>query len=274
MAELAHRHNIIDGVVHDKLYLPGLVKLRRLVDMGFFGRILSMRGEFGYWVWEGTDVPSQRPSWNYHKTDGGSMTTDMYPHWNYVIEGIIGQTRDVYSQTATHITKRVDEQGNIYNADTDDAAYAIFNVVTPSGDPVIVQMNSSWATRVFRDELLEFQIDGTHGSAVAGLFGCVCQPRGVTPPPPRPGIPTSLTLMTTCRCGRRFPTTPPLPPAASTTVSRHSGRNTSPTSRWIVGTASTCCREHAKSNLPNSDCGRPPRDDAFTSPRSWWTSDE
>lgn len=95
MAELAHRHNIIDGVVHDKLYLPGLVKLRRLVDMGFFGRILSMRGEFGYWVWEGTDVPSQRPSWNYRKTDGGSMTTDMYPHWNYVIEGIIGQTRDV-----------------------------------------------------------------------------------------------------------------------------------------------------------------------------------
>ena len=197
MAELAHRHNIIDGVVHDKLYLPGLVKLRRLVDMGFFGRILSMRGEFGYWVWEGTDVPSQRPSWNYRKTDGGSMTTDMYPHWNYVIEGIIGQTRDVYSQTATHITKRVDEQGNIYNADTDDAAYAIFNVVTPSGDPVIVQMNSSWATRVFRDELLEFQIDGTHGSAGAGLFGCVCQPRGVTPPRPtwNPDIPDTNDYM-------------------------------------------------------------------------------
>ncbi len=196
LATLARRHNVIDGVVHDKLYLPGLVKLRRLVDMGFFGHIHSMRGEFGYWVWEGTDVPSQRPSWNYRKADGGSMTTDMYPHWNYVIEGIIGQIQDVYSQTATHITKRVDEQGSIYNADTDDAAYAIFNAVTPSGDPVVVQMNSSWATRVFRDELLELQIDGTGGSAVAGLFGCVCQPRGVTPRPTwNPDVPDAHDYM-------------------------------------------------------------------------------
>lgn len=183
LATLARRHGIIDGVVHDKLYLPGLVKLRRLVDMGFFGRILSMRGEFGYWVWEGTDIPAQRPSWNYRKTSDGSITTDMFPHWSYVIEGLIGPIHDVYSQTATHISERVDEAGKIYTADADDAAYAIFNATTSSGDPVVVQMNSSWDTRVFREELVEFQIDGTAGSAVAGLFECVCQPRGVTPRP-------------------------------------------------------------------------------------------
>lgn len=183
LARLAREHDVIDGVVHDKLYLPGLVKLRRLVDMGFFGRILAMRGEFGYWVWEGTDVPAQRPSWNYRKDAGGSMTTDMYPHWNYVIEGLIGDIETVYSQTATHVTERVDEKGEHYAPDTDDAAYAIFQVRTPEGDPVVVQLNSSWDTRVFRDELVEFQIDGTKGSAVAGLFGCVCQPRAVTPRP-------------------------------------------------------------------------------------------
>ncbi|MCO1337295.1 oxidoreductase [Kocuria polaris] len=183
LARQAQTAGITAGVVHDKLYLPGLVKLRRLVDEGFFGRILSMRGEFGYWVFEGEIQEAQRPSWNYRLADGGSMTTDMYCHWNYVMEGIIGTVKSVNSKTATHIPTRWDENGEAYEATADDAAYGIFELETPGGDEVIAQINSSWAVRVYRDELVEFQIDGTHGSAVAGLNKCVAQQRAHTPKP-------------------------------------------------------------------------------------------
>jgi len=183
LARLGERTGVTAGVVHDKLYLPGLVKLRRLVDEGFFGRILSLRGEFGYWVFEGEHQAAQRPSWNYRSEDGGGMTTDMFCHWNYVLEGILGTVRTVTATTATHIPTRWDEQGREYPATADDAAYAIFDVVTPGGDPVVAQINSSWAVRVHRDELVEFQVDGTHGSAVAGLRRCVAQHRAHTPKP-------------------------------------------------------------------------------------------
>lgn len=183
LAKIRQQTGVTAGVVHDKLYLPGLVKLRRLVDEGFFGRIISLRGEFGYWVWEGDVQPAQRPSWNYRTADGGGMTTDMFCHWNYVLEGIIGRVRTVSSQTVTHIPQRWDEQGERYQATADDAAYGTFQLETPAGDPVIAQINSSWAVRVHRDELVEFQIDGTEGSAVAGLFRCVAQPRSATPKP-------------------------------------------------------------------------------------------
>jgi len=183
LARLARDSGITAGVVHDKLYLPGLVKLRRLVDEGFFGRILSLRGEFGYWVFEGDIQPAQRPSWNYRKEDGGGMTVDMFCHWNYVLEGILGDVKSVYAKTATHIPTRWDEQGKEYPATADDAAYGIFEIETPAGDPVVAQINSSWAVRVYRDELVEFQVDGTHGSAVAGLRKCVAQQRAHTPKP-------------------------------------------------------------------------------------------
>ncbi|HEY5248795.1 MAG TPA: Gfo/Idh/MocA family oxidoreductase, partial [Dermatophilaceae bacterium] len=181
LARLARDTGITAGVVHDKLYLPGLVKLRRLVDEGFFGRILSLRGEFGYWVFEGDTQPAQRPSWNYRSQDGGGITVDMFCHWNYVLEGILGTVRSVTAKTVTHIPTRWDEQGKPYTATADDAAYGIFEVETPNGDPVIAQINSSWAVRVYRDEVVEFQVDGTHGSAVAGLRRCVAQQRAHTP---------------------------------------------------------------------------------------------
>lgn len=183
LAQIGKDAGITAGVVHDKLYLPGLVKLRRLVDEGFFGRILSIRGEFGYWVFEGEHQAAQRPSWNYRKEDGGGMTTDMFCHWNYVLEGIIGKVKSVNAKTATHIPARWDERGKEYKATADDAAYGIFELETPQGDAVIGQINSSWAVRVYRDELVEFQIDGTHGSAVAGLNKCVAQQRAHTPKP-------------------------------------------------------------------------------------------
>ena len=183
LARIGQEAGITAGVVHDKLYLPGLVKLRRLVDEGFFGRILSIRGEFGYWVFEGDHQSAQRPSWNYRKEDGGGMTTDMFCHWNYVLEGIIGKVKSVNAKTATHIPARRDEQGHEYKATADDAAYGIVERETPAGEQVIGQINSSWAVRVYRDELVEFQIDGTHGSAVAGLNKCVAQQRAHTPKP-------------------------------------------------------------------------------------------
>ncbi len=179
LARAAQEAGVINGVVHDKLYLPGLLKLKRLIDSGFFGRILSVRGEFGYWVFEGDLIPAQRPSWNYRKEDGGGMTLDMYCHWNYVLENLFGRVRAVTSKSVTHIHDRWDEQGNHYAATADDAAYGIFEL---EGD-IIAQINSSWAVRVDRGELVEFQVDGTHGSAVAGLFGCRIQPSVSTPKP-------------------------------------------------------------------------------------------
>ena len=184
----ADEAGVINGVVHDKLYLPGLLKLKRLIDSGFFGRILSVRGEFGYWVFEGDLLPAQRPSWNYRAEDGGGMVLDMFPHWNYVLENLFGKVQAVTAKAVTHIPERWDEQGRKYAATADDSAYAIFELE----DDVIAQINSSWAVRVDRGELVEFQVDGTHGSAVAGLFGCRIQPRVSTPMPVwNPDLPTT-----------------------------------------------------------------------------------
>lgn len=179
LAALARDAGITAGVVHDKLYLPGLIKLQRLVDEEFFGRILSLRGEFGYWVFEGDHQPAQRPSWNYRAEDGGGVTVDMFCHWNYVIESILGPIRAVTARSVTHLPVRWDEQGMPYPATADDAAYAIFE----TEGAAIAQINSSWTVRVHRDELVEFQVDGTHGSAVAGLHHCVAQHRAHTPKP-------------------------------------------------------------------------------------------
>src|SRR5215204_4905404 len=184
----AREARVINGVVHDKLYLPGLLKLKRLIDAGFFGRIFAVRGEFGYWVFEGDLLPAQRPSWNYRAEDGGGMVLDMFCHWNYVLENLFGAVEAVTAKAVTHIPERWDEQGERYDATADDAAYAIFELA----GGIIAQVNSSWAVRVERKELVEFQVDGTHGSAVAGLFGCRIQPRNATPKPVwNPDLPES-----------------------------------------------------------------------------------
>ncbi|AKS34828.1 Gfo/Idh/MocA family protein [Mycolicibacterium goodii] len=179
LARMAQNAGVTAGVVHDKLYLPGLVKLRRLVDEGFFGRILSMRGEFGYWVFEGDGQPAQRPSWNYRAEDGGGITVDMFCHWNYVMENILGKVETVTAKAVTHIPTRWDEQHRSYPVTADDAVYGVFEIA----GGIVAQINSSWAVRVFRDELVEFQVDGTHGSAVAGLRRCRAQHRAHTPKP-------------------------------------------------------------------------------------------
>jgi len=181
--QLAKQAGIKHGVVQDKLFLPGLQKLAMLRKSGFFGRILSVRGEFGYWVFEGDLQPAQRPSWNYREEDGGGIILDMICHWRYVLDNLFGAVKSVSCIGATHIPERWDEQGRKYQATADDAAYATFELDNGDAPPIIAQMNSSWCTRVRRDDLVTFHVDGTHGSAVAGLTDCVSQARVNTPKP-------------------------------------------------------------------------------------------
>ena len=167
------------GVVQDKLWLPGLMKLKRLMENNFFGRIFAVRGEFGYWVFEGHTIPAQRPSWNYRKEDGGGIAVDMLCHWRYVIDNLFGPIRSLTCNVETHIPERVGEDGKPYRCTADDAAYATFSL----DGGVIAHFNSSWCVRVRRDDLLTVQVDGTEGSAVAGLRECWTQHYGNTPRP-------------------------------------------------------------------------------------------
>ena len=177
--ELCKAAGLKNGVVQDKLWLPGIMKLKRLIQNGFFGEILSVRGEFGYWVFEGHSIPAQRPSWNYRKEDDGGIIVDMLCHWRYVLDHVFGKVKAVSCLGATHIPERIDEQGKAYKCTADDAAYATFELE----GGVIAQFNSSWAVRVRRDDLLTLQVDGTKGSAVAGLRECYTQHYGNTPKP-------------------------------------------------------------------------------------------
>ncbi len=179
LVRLAGKCGVKHGVVQDKLFLPGLLKLAMLVKSGFFGRILSVRGEFGYWVFEGDLQPIQRPSWNYRAADGGGIVLDMMCHWRYVLDNLFGAVKSVSCLGITHIPQRWDEQGRSYAATADDACYATLQL---EGD-IVAQVNSSWCTRVRRDDLVTFHVDGTHGSAVAGLMDCKSQARVNTPKP-------------------------------------------------------------------------------------------
>ncbi len=180
--ELYHfckKAGVKNGVVQDKLWLPGFLKLRKLMDAGFFGQILSVRGEFGYWVFEGHTVKAQRPSWNYRKQDGGGIIIDMLCHWRYMLDNLFGAVQSVSCLGATHIKERVDENGKPYKCTADDAAYATFELK----GGVIAHINSSWTVRVRRDDLVVFQVDGTQGSAVVGLRKCLVQSYENTPRP-------------------------------------------------------------------------------------------
>src|SRR5437762_503522 len=190
----AKKAGVRHGVVQDKLWLPGLLKIKALRDAGFFGRILSVRGEFGYWVFEGDEQPAQRPSWNYSKKDGGGIVLDMLCHWRYVLDNLFGEVKSVSCLGATHIPKRWDENGKAYKADVDDAAYATFQLA----NGVIAHINSSWCTRVRRDDLVTFHVDGTLGSAVAGLQKCFSQARVNTPRPVwNPDVPQPIDFFKT-----------------------------------------------------------------------------
>jgi predicted dehydrogenase len=178
-----------NGVVQDKLWLPGIIKLKRLIEMGFFGKILSVRGEFGYWVFEGETIAAQRPSWNYRKEDDGGIILDMLCHWRYVLDNVFGKVKAVSCLGATHVDRRFDEKGKAYKCTADDSAYATFELE----NDIIAHFNSSWAVRVRRDDLLTLQVDGTKGSAVAGLRECYIQHYGNTPKPVwNPDMPQSI----------------------------------------------------------------------------------
>ena len=189
IARLARRRGIKHGVVQDKLFLPGIRKLKLAIDGGFLGRILSVRGEFGYWVFEGDWQAAQRPSWNYKKAEGGGIILDMLCHWRYLLDNTFGAVKSVSCLGAVHIPERVDEDGRPYHADADDAAYATFQLE----GGIVAHINSSWCTRVRRDDLVTFHVDGTLGSAVAGLQKCRTQARVNTPKPVwNPDIPQPI----------------------------------------------------------------------------------
>ena len=181
IAEVAERAGVKNGVVADKLWLPGIVKFRKLRDDGFFGRILSVRGEFGYWVFTGEDSSraAQRPSWNYRSEDGGGIMIDMFCHWRYLLDNLFGGVKRVNAIGTTHLPVRIGEDGKPYNCTADDAAFGTFEL----DGGVICQLNSSWCVRVRRDDLVTFQVDGTDGSAVFGLRKCLYQSQQDTPRP-------------------------------------------------------------------------------------------
>ena len=194
VARAAGKAGVRHGVVQDKLFLPGLLKLKTLIGAGFFGRIISVRGEFGYWVFEGDWQSAQRPSWNYRRKDGGGIILDMLCHWRYVLDNLFGDVKSVSCLGATHIPRRWDESGKAYKVDVDDSAYATFELA----GGVIAHINSSWCTRVRRDDLVTFHVDGTHGSAVAGLQKCWSQARVNTPRPVwNPDVPQPIRFFET-----------------------------------------------------------------------------
>lgn len=189
LARLAKNAGVKNGVVQDKLFLPGLRKLKRLIDGGFFGELLSFRLNFGYWVFEGDWQAINRPSWNYRKEDGGGLILDMYPHWRYVLDNIIGPVRSVLCHSEIHVPRRWDEAGNEYASTAEDAAYGMFKF----DNGVLAQFTTSWATRPYRDEIAEWQLDGTLGSAIVGLRDCKVQSRAQTPMPVwNPDVPSPI----------------------------------------------------------------------------------
>ncbi len=189
LVKICNDAGVKHGVVQDKLWLPGLIKLKRLIDDGTLGRILSVRGEFGYWVFEGHTVKAQRPSWNYRKEDDGGIIMDMLCHWRYVLDKLFGNVKGVFCLGATHIPERIDESGDPYKCTADDAAYATFELE----GGIVAHFNSSWTTRVRRDDLLTLHVDGTKGSAVAGLRSCFMQSYESTPKPVwNPDIPSPI----------------------------------------------------------------------------------
>ena len=177
LTEIAQRARLKNGVVMANLWLPGLRKLKTLTDAGFFGRVLHIRGEHGYWVFEGDGRPGQRPSWNYRKHEGGGIVLDMMCHWHYMLEGLFGPIRRVTCAARSFVPRRWDENGKPYAADADDAAAILCEMASGA----LVQITLSWCTRVRRDDLMVMQVDGTDGSAVTGVFDCLTQHRAQTP---------------------------------------------------------------------------------------------
>lgn len=181
LAQLCEDAGVKNGAVQDKLWLPGIRKLKSLIRQEFFGEILSVRGEFGYWVFTGHEIdqPAQRPSWNYRREDGGGIMIDMLCHWRYLVDDVFSPIRSICCRGATHLKERVDERGKPYACTADDACYATMELE----NGVICQFNSSWTVRVRRDDLFVMQVDGSKGSAIVNLRGCYVQSLGATPKP-------------------------------------------------------------------------------------------
>lgn len=173
----AQARGVKHGAVEDKLFLPGFRKLRQVVEDGFLGRVIGFQIAFGWWVFDGIGAESQRPSWNYREEAGGGLILDMHPHWRYVIEGVLGPIARVAALAWTGQTERADEAGGRFSVDVEDNAHTLLELESGARGAIF----SSWSTRVRRDDLVTFQVDGTGGTAVAGLRRCWKQAAGETP---------------------------------------------------------------------------------------------
>ena len=257
LARLAARAGAKNGVIQDKVFLPGLQKLKYLKDSGFFGRILAVRIDFGWWVFDGDEQPSQRMSWNYRKRDGGGIVLDMYSHWRYVIDRVIAPVTRVSCIVKTHTQRRRDERGEMFDVDVDDAAYAVLELE----GGIVATVTSSWATRVRRDDLLTIQIDGTHGSAVAGLHRCRIQPHAATPKPPwNADVPQPMDFYAQWQ---DMPTTRP-----TRARSGAAGRASCATSPRTRRSCQPCSRAPRACSLPSSPIAAAARDAGSACPRS------
>ncbi|MFL5334274.1 MAG: Gfo/Idh/MocA family oxidoreductase [Geminicoccaceae bacterium] len=175
-AEAAGRKH---AVMQDKIHLPGLVKLKTVLGLGTLGKLLSMKLEFGWWVFDGEVIPAQRTSWNYKQAMGGGLVLDMFPHWRYVIDHLFGAPTALTCHMRTAQPKRWDEQHRPYDVDVEDEARAILEF--PDG--MVGEIFSSWATRIRRDDMLVITAEGTAGSATCTLHQCWMQTLANTPKP-------------------------------------------------------------------------------------------
>ena len=245
LAKLCEDAGVKNGAVQDKLWLPGIRKLKTLIKQGFFGEILSVRGEFGYWVFTGheEDQPAQRPSWNYRKEDGGGIIIDMLCHWRYLVDNVFGPIKSISCRGATHVAERVDEQGNPYKCTADDSCYATMELE----NGILCHFNSSWTVRVRRDDLFVMQVDGSKGSAVVNLP--VAKRKGSGLPPSQSGIRISNNRLIFTKAGPKCRTRPPM-----TTLSRSSGNFSCATSPSTSLFLMICAPAPKGSSWPRSVC--------------------
>lgn len=165
LADLARSRGLRTGIVHDKLFTPGFVALRRLLDDGALGPIVDLRAAFGYWVHDGTDHPAQRPSWNFRRDAGGSLVPDLFTHWSYLLE-LVGRPAAVAALTATHVAERLDEHGDRYPVTVEDVAHVLVRLDTGATGTV----SSSWVERPFTPFTLV--VHGRRATAHVTPGGC------------------------------------------------------------------------------------------------------
>ena len=174
----ARARNLKHGAVEDKIFLPGLQKLsaarraeilrpRHRLSPRF--RLVGVRRIRAQKPAAKLELPAKRCRRSHH----GYVSALALRRSKAFSARSVG----LWHATATAIPQRADESGTRYDVDVDDTSLTLAELENGA----VGTIACSWATRVRRDDLLTFQIDGTSGSAVAGLHRCWAQSAGDTP---------------------------------------------------------------------------------------------